>query len=93
LWDELVREAGADAVSPLINDALTHYLRRQRGLAAVATYEDEHGALTADEIADANRLLDKAGLPDLTRVPAKPRTQRRAKDVAASETSSRPRGA
>jgi hypothetical protein len=47
LWDELVREAGGGPVSPLINDALAHYLRRQRGLAALAAYEADHGAFTA----------------------------------------------
>jgi hypothetical protein len=66
LWDELVREAGAGPVSPLVNDALAHYLRRQRGLAAVAEYEAEHGAFTEDELAAADRVLDEAGVVDLT---------------------------
>jgi hypothetical protein len=66
LWDELVREAGAGPVSPLVNDALAHYLRRQRGLAAAAEYEAEHGAFTEDELAAADRVLDEAGVVDLT---------------------------
>jgi len=66
LWDELVREAGAGPVSPLVNDALAHYLRRQRGLAAVAEYEAEYGAFTEEELAEADRVLDEAGVVDLT---------------------------
>jgi hypothetical protein len=65
LWDELVREAGPGPVSPLVNDALAHYLRRQRGLAAVAAYEAEHGAFTEAELAAADRILDDAGVVDL----------------------------
>lgn len=66
LWDELVREAGAGPVSPLVNDALAHYLRRQRGLAAIAEYEAEYGAFTEEELAEADRILDEAGVVDLT---------------------------
>jgi hypothetical protein len=66
VWDGLVAEAGSGAVSPLVNDALAHYLRRQRGLAAVAAYESEHGAFSDDELAEADRLLDAAGVADLT---------------------------
>jgi hypothetical protein len=72
LWDELVREAGAGPVSPLVNDALAHYLRRQRGLAAVAEYEAEYGAFTEEELAEADRVLDEAGVVDLT-APSKPK--------------------
>jgi hypothetical protein len=66
LWDELVQEAGAGPVSPLVNDALAHYLRRQRGLAAVAEYEAECGAFTEEELAEADRVLDEASVVDLT---------------------------
>jgi hypothetical protein len=66
LWDELVQEAGAGPVSPLVNDALAHYLRRQRGLAAVAEYEAEYGAFTEEELAEADRVLDEASVVDLT---------------------------
>lgn len=75
LWDELVREAGAGPVSPLVNDALAHYLRRQRGLAAVAGYEAEYGAFTEEELAEADRVLDAAGVVDLTAA-AKPKRTR-----------------
>jgi len=65
IWDDLVREAGPRPVSPLVNDALALYLRRQRGLAAVAAYEAEHGAFTAEELAEADGMLDAAGVADL----------------------------
>jgi len=51
-------------VSPLVNDALALYLLRQRGLAAVASYEAEHGAFTDDELDEADGLLDAAGVVD-----------------------------
>jgi hypothetical protein len=76
LWDDLVKEAGARPVSPLVNDALAHYLRRQRALAAVATYEAEHGAFTEEELAEADRILDGAGVVDLTATPKQKRAER-----------------
>jgi hypothetical protein len=79
VWEALSAEAGAGPVSPLVNDALAHYLRRQRGLAAVAAYEAEFGAFTADELADADRALDAAGVTDLTTTG---RTRRQAKRAA-----------
>jgi hypothetical protein len=78
VWDGLVAEAGSGAVSPLVNDALAHYLRRQRGLAAVAAYEAEHGAFTEDELAEADRLLDAAGVVDLTSPTPTPKSRKRA---------------
>lgn len=75
LWDELVREAGAGPVSPLVNDALAHYLRRQRGLAAVVEYEAEYGAFTEEELAEADRALDEAGVVDLTATPKRKRAK------------------
>jgi hypothetical protein len=84
VWDGLVAEAGSGAVSPLVNDALAHYLRRQRGLAAVAAYEAEHGAFSDDELAEADRLLDAAGVVDLTAPTPTPR-----KRVAPKPTASK----
>ena len=75
LWDKLVREAGAGPVSPLVNDALAHYLRRQRGLAAVADYESEYGAFTEEELVEADRVLDAAGVVDLAATPKPKRTK------------------
>jgi hypothetical protein len=39
--------------------AAAHELAVQDGLAAVAEWEAEHGALTADELAEADRLLNR----------------------------------
>lgn len=86
VWDAMTAEVQGGAVSPLVNDALAHYLRRQRGLAAIAAYEAEFGAFTEEELAEADRLLDAAGVADLTATPpagratgrksAKPRSAR-----------------
>jgi hypothetical protein len=65
VWDDVEREVGSGPVSPLVNDALAMYLRRQRGLAAVASYEVEHGAFTEAELAEADSVLDAAGVVDL----------------------------
>jgi len=73
LWDDLVREAGDAAVSPLVNDALAHYLRRQRGLAAMAAYEAEHGEFSEAELAEADRILDAAGVTDVGGPATQPR--------------------
>lgn len=82
LWDELVREVGSGPVSPLVNDALAHYLRRQRGLAAVADYQTEHGEFTEEELAEADRLLDAAGVVDLAESPPPPQRAARKKRAA-----------
>jgi hypothetical protein len=76
VWDGLVAEAGSGPVSPLVNDALVHYLRRQQGLAVVAAYEAEHGAFTDEELAEADRTLDEAGVVDLT-APTAPKVRKR----------------
>lgn len=89
LWDALVQEAGAGPVSPLVNDALAHYLRRQRGLAAVAAYEAEHGAFSADELADADRALDAAGVVDLAEPPPAPARRRSGKPAATKKTATK----
>jgi hypothetical protein len=65
VWEHLQRQAGSGPVSPLVNEALALFLLRERGLAAVASYEAEHGALTQAELAEADALLDAAGVVDL----------------------------
>jgi hypothetical protein len=65
LWDDLQREVGSGPVSPMVNDALALYLRRERGLAAVSAYEAEHGVFSDTELAEADRMLEAAGLVDL----------------------------
>jgi hypothetical protein len=64
VWDEVARIAGEGhgPVSTLVNEALIHYLQIRRGLAAVREWESEYGALTADELAEADRTLDQAGV-------------------------------
>jgi hypothetical protein len=86
VWDSLVAEAGSGAVSPLVNVALAHYLRRQRGLAAMAAYEAEHGAFTDDELAEADRVLDAAGVVDLTPLTPGPRQRAAAKKATRART-------
>jgi hypothetical protein len=86
VWDDLEREVGSGPVWPLVNDALALYLRRQRGLAAVAAYETENGAFTDAELAEADGFLDGAGVVDLRTVdaPAKRRRRAQAKKAAGS---------
>jgi predicted transcriptional regulator len=64
VWADLasIAEAEQIGVSTVINLALRHELRLQRGLAAVAEWESEHGAFTEEEIAEADRILDAAGV-------------------------------
>jgi hypothetical protein len=76
-------------VAPLVNDALAHYLRRQRGLAAVAAYEAEYGAFTEEELAEADRVLDAAGVPDLTEAPTTPRKRSHAKKATPKKAAAR----
>jgi hypothetical protein len=83
VWDDVEREVGSGPVSPLVNDALAMYLRRQRGLAAVASYEAEHGAFTEVELAEADSVLDAAGVVDL-RITDRPAKRTAAKKSTAS---------
>jgi hypothetical protein len=76
VWDSLVAEAGKGSVSPLANDAHAHVQRRRQGLATIAAYEAEHGAFTEEELAEADRTLDEAGVVDVNAPPA-PRARKR----------------
>lgn len=49
-------------VSAALADAADLWLATRSGLKAVRSWEREHGALTADELAEADRLLDSAGV-------------------------------
>jgi hypothetical protein len=69
VWAAATVEAGTASVSSLVNDALVHYLSRQRGLAAISAYEDEFGPFTDEELSEADRLLDAAGVVDLASKP------------------------
>jgi predicted transcriptional regulator len=63
VWADLVRVAEAEriGVSTLVNRALRHELRIQRGLAAVGEWEAEMGAFTKEELDEADRTLGRIG--------------------------------
>ena len=84
VWDDLEREVGSGPVSPLVNDALTLYLRRQRGLAAVAAYEAANGEFSDAELVEADGSLDAAGVVDLRTADAPAKPQRRTSAKAAA---------
>ena len=57
-----VAQAAARAgvsVSAWLNHAAEHELAIEAGLDAVREWEADHGALTADELAEADSLLDR----------------------------------
>ena len=47
------------SLSAWMNSAAAHVLAVESGVAAVAQWEAEHGALTADELAAADEVLDR----------------------------------
>lgn len=49
-------------VSAALADAADMWLSTRRGLRAVRAWERENGALTAQELAEADALLDRAGV-------------------------------
>jgi hypothetical protein len=72
--DERVAEAAAASaerhglsLSAWLNRAAQNALAVEDGLAAVAEWEAEHGAFTAEEIAAAEAVLDAARKPVLAR--------------------------
>jgi hypothetical protein len=64
IWAAAEEEASVrgTTVSALIAEALDHLVTIQRGLRAVAEYEAEYGALTEEELAWADALLDEHGI-------------------------------
>lgn len=87
VWAELERSAGDGPVSPLVNEAVARFLKLEAGRRAVAEYEREFGAFTPEELAEAKRVLDDAGVTDYRRRPAaQPKT-------AAAKTRGRRRSA
>jgi len=54
---------GGRSLSAWLNDAAESALAIEAGLVAVAKWEAEHGALTEKELAAADRVLDRAGVP------------------------------
>lgn len=67
VWVAAERLAGGSpsGMSGVVTDALREVLARQDGLAAMAEWQARHGAFTEDELAAADRELDRAGVPDL----------------------------
>ena len=66
VWADLERIAATEqvGVSTVVNRALRHELRIHKGLAAVAEWEAEHDAITPAELAEADEILDGAGVSD-----------------------------
>ena len=62
LFDEVEQEAKAVGlpVSTVFAEAARQWLLVRRGLRAVQEWEAEHGALTDQELAEADALLDAA---------------------------------
>jgi len=53
-------ERSGVSVSAWINRAAEHELATEAGLDAVRDWEADHGALTDEELAEADKLLDRA---------------------------------
>ncbi len=64
LFDEVEQEAAEEGrtVSAALAEAAGLWLASRRGLRAVRAWEHDHGALTADELAAADSVLDEAGV-------------------------------
>ena len=64
LFEALEHQATAEGrtVSAALTDAADLWLSTRRGLKAVRAWERQHGALTASELAEADEILDAAGV-------------------------------
>ncbi|MBM3271393.1 MAG: hypothetical protein FJZ01_27470 [Candidatus Sericytochromatia bacterium] len=64
IWAEIVKLTGEEGgqVSALVNSALLYYLKVRRGLMRVAEWEASNAPLTAEELAEADKRLDQAGV-------------------------------
>lgn len=58
----LAAEKKGLSLSAWLNAAAERSLTIERGLAAVAEWEAEHGALSEDDLAWADSVLDRAGV-------------------------------
>jgi hypothetical protein len=59
--------AGGESVSTLFAEGARLLLRQRAGRRAIAAYEAEHGPISVEALAEADRLLDEAGLPPRSR--------------------------
>ena len=64
LFAELEREAEAEGqtFSAALTDAADLWLATRRGLRSVRSWERQNGQLTAEELAAADSVLDRAGV-------------------------------
>jgi hypothetical protein len=64
LYAAVEAEARADGSTPsaAFAEAATLWLATRRGVRAVRSWEAEHGALPPEELAEADRVLDEAGV-------------------------------
>jgi hypothetical protein len=64
VYEALEVEAAEEGrtVSSALADAADLWLATKRGLRGVRAWERQHGALTAEELAAADRELDRAGV-------------------------------
>jgi predicted transcriptional regulator len=64
VWARAEAEAASrhTTVSAVVTEALENFLAIRRGLQAVAEWEAEHGPFTPEEIAEADAILDAAGV-------------------------------
>jgi hypothetical protein len=64
LFERLEREAAEEGrtMSATLADAADLWLSTRKGLKAVRAWENEHGSFTAAELAEADAILDSAGV-------------------------------
>jgi hypothetical protein len=64
IWSaaEVAADVRHITVSALVTEALENYLKIQDGLRAVDEWKAEHGDFTPEEIAEADAILDAAGV-------------------------------
>ena len=64
VWAAAEAEAAAQhtTLSAFVVEAVEHHAAIRAGQRAVREWEREHGALTAEELADADAILDRAGV-------------------------------
>jgi len=64
VFEELEQQAAAEGLtlSAALAEAAEFWLAVRRGLRSVRSWERQHGALTAEELAAADRELDRVGV-------------------------------
>lgn len=64
LYQDVEQEAAADGITPsaAFSEGARLWLMQRRGLRAVRQWEADNGALSEAELADADTILDGAGV-------------------------------